>query len=147
MHHEQTPEPELEDAAKYTRILHPYLTEQPCNKNGNFIHTLTKPTPAPPLDARDDNPWHPFESHLAVDWADYQFVELESSENKVNHGFDLWLVATLEQDRAGSVQWKSADDMYNTIDSICKGCTDWQKVSFWYNGPMLDNPPQWMLET
>lgn len=120
---------------------------QPCNKDGNFVHPLTKPTPAPPLDATDNNPWHPFEGRLDFDWANYQFVELQSSEGKVNRGLDLWLAATLVRDGADSVPWRTADDMYMTIDSIREGSADWQTISFRYNGPMPANPPRWMLET
>jgi hypothetical protein len=84
---------------------------------------------------------------LDFDWADYQFVELQSSEGKINRGLDLWLAAALERDGADSIPWDTADDMYATIDSIREGSAVWQTVFFQYNGPMPPNPPQWMLKT
>ena len=115
--------------------------------NGNFISLHAKLPPVVPLDATESNAWHPFEDHLAFDWADYHFVKLQSSEHKINKGLDLWLAATLKAGDDTPLPWSSAADIYATIDVIQEGDAPFTTVKFRYNGPLPPNPPCWMTET
>ena len=119
----------------------------PCDVNGDFISLHTQPPPNIPLDATEDNPWHPFEDRLAFDWAHYHFVELQSSEREINKGLDLWLAATLKAGGETSLPWSSAAEMYATIDAIQEGDSPFQTIQFKYSGPLPPNPPCWMTET
>jgi hypothetical protein len=108
------------------------------------------PPPPPSIpDAAKDNAWHPFEDRLAFDWAYYHFVELQSSERHINKGLDLWLAAAV---KAGSddtsVPWSSAQDMYETIDSIQDGDAPFKTIQFKWAGPIPEKtPPKWKTET
>ncbi len=43
--------------------------------------------------------------------------------------------------------WLSADDMYETIDSIQEGSAPFTTIEFKYMGPVDDNSPKWMTQT
>ena len=95
----------------------------------------------------DPNPWHPFQDRLAFDWAHYHFIELQSSESKINRGLDLCMAATLKCGGGSSPPWPSAQEMYSTINAIQEGNAPWKTIKFKYNGPCPPTPPKWMLET
>ena len=107
----------------------------------------TKPPPFLPIDATDDNPWHPFDDRLAFDFANFQFAELQASESQINHALDLWMAANIKAGGNESVPWSSAEEMYATIDAIQEGNAPWKTIPFRYNGPLPVNPPKWMLQT
>jgi Plavaka transposase len=44
------------------------------------------------------------------------------------------------------VPWKSAAEMYNTIDKIRQGNNPWKSVPFHYTGPKPKTPPKWMTK-
>ena len=112
-------------------ILTPAL---PCDKNGNYLPLHTKPSPLVPIDATDDNAWHPFDDRLAFDFANFQFSELQASESKINRALDLWMAANLKAGGDESIPWSSAEEMYATIDAIQEGNAPWRTITFKYNG-------------
>ena len=118
-----------------------------CNVNGNYFTLHMKPPPLQPVDATNDNAWHPFDDCLAFDFANFQFAELQASELKINCVLDLWMAANIKAGRDERVPWSSAEDMYATIDAIQAGNAPWKTITFRYNGPCPANPPKWMLET
>jgi len=61
----------------------------PCNKDRNFLPLHTKPIPLQPVDATDQNLWHPFDNHLAFDFANFQFVKLQAFKLKINRALDV----------------------------------------------------------
>ena len=75
-----------------------------------------QPPPLNAPDATEDNPWHPFKDRLVFDWSHYHFVELQSSEKKIDKGLDLWLAAKLKAGDRTPLPWSSAEQMYKTID-------------------------------
>lgn len=106
-----------------------------------------KAPPLEPLDATEENPFHPFVDRVAFEWANYHFKELQTSEAGINKGLDLWLAAIME---SGDEQlpWKSAKEMYQTIDSIQQGSAPWKTIPFRYSGPLpAGTPPKWMTDT
>jgi Plavaka transposase len=100
-----------------------------------------------PVDATEDNRWHPFEDRLAFDWAVHHFVELQSSEAQINHGLDMWLASTIKSGSKDGIPWRSAKELYATIDAVQQGSAPWKTYKFRYTGPMPCTPPKWMLET
>ena len=118
----------------------------PCDIQGNFISEYSKPPPPDCPDKAQNNPWHPFEDHLAFDWAHYHFVELQSSERKINKGLDLWLATILKLGNDTPPPWSSAQEMYNTIDAIQEGDAPFMTIHIKYSGPIGHNPPRWMTE-
>lgn len=125
------------------------LIALPCDINGKFIPQHTQPPPPAAPDATEDNAWHPFEDRLAFDWAHYHFVELQSSEQQVNKGLDLWLAATVKAGNDTPLPWSSTKEMYATIDSIQEGDAPFKTIHFKYSGPIppTSNPPHWMTQT
>jgi hypothetical protein len=119
----------------------------PCDINGKFLPRYTKPPPPAAPDPTGKNPWHPFEDRLAFDWAHYHFVEIQSSEQQINKGLDLWLAATLKAGSNIPLPWSSAQEMYATIDSIQEGDVPFKTIRFKYAGTVPPNPPHWMIET
>jgi len=84
---------------------------------------------------------------LAFDWAHFNFVEVQTSEHHVNRGLDLWLAVTIEAGGAAGLPWKSAAELYKTIDAIQEGDVPWSTIKFKYDGPKPSTPPKWMEET
>lgn len=122
------------------------MSAQPCAEDGPFLHSpIPEPTPAEPLDETPDNPWAPFEDRLSFDWAQYHYVKLQSSESEINEGLNLWLASIIKYKSNGDVPWNSAEELYDTIDSIQAGDTPWKTYTFTYKGHKPDGiAPQWM---
>lgn len=104
----------------------------------------TGPPPAEPLDG---NPWHPFDDRHAFDFAHYHYVQLQDSAPDINKALDLWAAAVLKYGE--EIQWSSAKDLYETIDSVKHGGSPWKTYQFRYGGPRpaVGLPPKWMTET
>ena len=48
---------------------------------------------------------------------------------------------------ADDIPWRTAKEMYVTINSIKKGPAPWKTVKFQYTGPLPPGtPPKWMLQ-
>ncbi|KAH8990667.1 hypothetical protein EDB86DRAFT_3065262 [Lactarius hatsudake] len=90
---------------------------------------------------------------LQYEWAYYHYVRLQSSAEDIRQGLDLWraMATTTHQmnhDSCDGVPWKSAKEMYNTIDSISVGGVSWVTYQLSYNGPQPTGTlPRWMQET
>lgn len=126
-----------------------YSQGVPCDENGNTLPPGSLPPPRHPADALPSNPWYPFNDRLAFEFADYHFTELQSSLAQINTGLDHWLAtAILAGGKADNVPWRTAQEMYTTIDAIKEGPAPWRTVKFQYTGPFPPGtPPKWMLET
>lgn len=134
---------------KYTCLGHPHLTgtflficsyvfssisctnmscfpARPCAKDGTFLcHPILKPEPAHPPDSTPDNPWAPFEDRIAFEWAYERYVKLQASKRQIKQGLDLWSAILLKGKSKSEVPWKSAEQLYDTIDSIEAGNAPW----------------------
>jgi hypothetical protein len=119
----------------------------PCDRDGDFISPHSRPPPSVALDAKEDNPWHPFDGRLSFDWTHYHFTELQSPAKKIDKGLNLWLAAKLEAGDKSPLPFSSAAGMYATIDSIQEGDAPFETIHFKYSGPLPPNPPRWMMET
>jgi hypothetical protein len=96
-------------------------------------------------------PWHPFSHRLEYEWACYHYIRLQSSAGDIQCGLDLWRATVkghqIDHDDHG-VPWKSAKEMYDSIDSISVGGVGWMTYELSYNGPQPDGvPPWWMQES
>ena len=121
----------------------------PCDENGNTLLPGSPPPTRNPIDATQTNPWSPFPDRLAFEFADYHFTELQNSGPRINRALDFWLASTI---RAGGnvndIPWRTAKEVYETIDSIKEGSIPWKTATFRYTGPLPSRtPPKWMLET
>jgi len=117
----------------------------PCDKNGRPISSSAPPPAREPLDAKSHNPFHPFEDRLAFEFADYHFSREQTSKASIDQALQLW-AAQSAKNGYDDVPWKSANEMYRTIDRIQQGDNPWKTVSFRYQGTLPDNPPKWMTE-
>ena len=43
------------------------------------------------------------------------------------------------------VSFVNHEDLYNTINAIPHGGVDWESFTVKYSGPLLEDPPEWML--
>jgi hypothetical protein len=120
-----------------------------CDKNGTFFRCpFPNPTPSEPADTVPENPWSPFQDRLAFDWAQYHFVQLQSSESEILTGLDLWRATVIKHgSKHDDIPWHNAQDLYETIDSIQAGEAPWKTFTFSYSGPKPPTPPRWMEET
>jgi Plavaka transposase len=120
--------------------------------DGTFLsEPVPVPEPIQPLDATPENKWAPFPDRLAFDWAHYHFVRLQSSEETIATGLDLWRATVIKhaaEHRAdGHVPWRDAQDLYRLLDSIQAGAVGWKTYKFRYTGPKPQTPPLWMEAT
>ncbi|KAH8979524.1 hypothetical protein EDB86DRAFT_3067015 [Lactarius hatsudake] len=112
---------------------------------------ISQPPTSGLLESHTGNPWHPFGDRLAYEWARYHYVKLQSSAADVQQGLDLWRATVLmyqaDPDSCDGVPWKSATEMYGTIDSIPVGGVSWTTYQLSYSGPQPTGTlPQWMQE-
>jgi len=122
-----------------------YPKARPCNKDGSF---LTDPNAKQVPEASTKADWGPFEDRLAFEWAHEYYVELKASKKRIAKGLELWRAALLKGDASTDVPWKSAEEMYNTIDSIQEGDNPWLTYEFCYTGPRPAGiVPKWMDAT
>lgn len=129
--------------------IHSTLLALPCDENGNMLPPGSPPPPRHPADATPSNPWNPFDDRLAFQFADYHFTELQTSEAQISRALDHWLASTLlAGGDAKNIPWRTAKEMYRTIDAIKEGPAPWKIIKFQYTGPLPPGtPPKWMLET
>jgi hypothetical protein len=107
------------------------------------------------LDATPDNQWAPFPDRLAFDWAHYHYVRLQSSEDEIHKGLDIWRATVIKHiSQHGSepavsddIPWRNAKDLHATIDSIKAGALRWRTWKFRYTGAKPQTPPLWMDAT
>jgi len=101
------------------------------------------PPPArQPLDATPKNPFHLFQDRLAFEFADYHFSQQQSSAASIDKALQLW-AAQSAKNGYDDVPWRSAKDMYRTIDQIRQGDNPWVSVRFHYQGTS-ENTPNWL---
>ena len=97
------------------------------------------------------NPWNPFSSRLEYKWAHYHYVQLQSSADDIQRGLDLWKATVMihqTDDDSHGVPWKTAKEMYESIDSISATGVVWTTHQLSYNGPQPDGTlPWWMQES
>jgi Plavaka transposase len=124
---------------------------RPCAADGSFLDDpISEPEPAQPHNAIPDNLWAPFPDRLAYDWAQYHYVRLQSSEDEIYEGLDLWRAMVIKHEVEHSshhVPWRNASDLYETLNSIKVGAVGWKTFKLYYSGPKLPTPPQWMEES
>jgi hypothetical protein len=119
----------------------------PCDADGNYLppYAPPPPPPPPPEDGQDPDAWEPFGSRAAFDFANYHFVELQSSEHHINTALDIWAASLCEFGR--SAPWTNAKEMYADIDRIQHGDAPWKTYSIRYTGPLPPGiPPKWMTQ-
>ncbi|KAI0038131.1 hypothetical protein FA95DRAFT_1665594 [Auriscalpium vulgare] len=93
-----------------------------------------------------ENSWHPFESRVAFDFAYHHFADNQSSVRRINEALDIWTACLLRHGDAAP--WRTAKQMYATIDDIQNGDAPWTTVSLKYRGPLpAGTPPKWMTQT
>ena len=71
-------------------------------------------------------------------------VRLQSSADNIQRGLDLWraTVKRHETDHdSNGVPWKTAKEMYESIDSISAGGVGWTTHTLQYDGPLPDGTP------
>lgn len=126
-----------------------HLLGLPCDEKGIFLPPGSPPPPRHLADESPSNPWNPFMDRIAFKFADYHFTELQSSEAQINQALDHWLASIqLAGGDTSKFPWRSAREMYATIDSIKEGPAPWKTVKFKYTGSLPPGiPPKWMLET
>jgi hypothetical protein len=119
----------------------------PCDRDGHYLLPGTRPLPREPLDVTPENPYHPFEDRLAFEYADFYFREQQSSEGHINRALELWAAQAAKNCTDDGMPWKSASDMYATIDQVQQGSNPWKTAPFFYQGCRPDNPPKWMTRS
>ncbi|KAJ7939434.1 hypothetical protein B0H13DRAFT_2648517 [Mycena leptocephala] len=151
-HRQFTPAPEGEDENNFERRYHlaangKYKLPLPCNANGIYLppYAPPPPPPPPPEDGQDPHAWEPFGSRAAFDFAQYHFVELQTSERNIDTALDIWAASVSEFGR--SAPWATAKELYAEIDCVRHGDAPWKTYSICYSGPLPPGtPPRWMTQ-
>ncbi|KAJ7457137.1 hypothetical protein B0H11DRAFT_2160829 [Mycena galericulata] len=140
-HRRFTPASEGEDDNSFERRCHPLM-------NGQYLPPFAGPAPqpVPPANGQDPAAWAPFNSRVEFDFAQYHFVELQSSERHINTALDLWAASVTEF--GGTAPWRNAAELYAVIDSIQAGDMPWKTYEMRYTGDLPPGtPPKWMTQT
>jgi hypothetical protein len=116
-----------------------------------FLDETNYPVPPTPAsDGPSESPWTPFRDRLDFDWAYYHYVRRQSSKSDILEGLDLWRAAIIkhssENESNDGVPWRTADELYQTIDSIQVGSAPFKSTTLYYDGPKPPTPPRWMEE-
>ena len=74
-----------------------FYAAKPCNNKGEYLppHAPPQPQPIPP-DGDAPNPWSPFELRIEFDFAQYHFVEVQTSAGLIDKALDLWAATVME---------------------------------------------------
>ncbi|KAJ7241222.1 hypothetical protein B0H12DRAFT_1237101 [Mycena haematopus] len=124
-----------EDPHLHTRITHPKLTGLPCDRHGVSLPPGSLPPPLASLGGQPAGSFAPFESREDFDFAHFHFVELQSSAAQINKALDLWAAQVL---RYGvSPPCHTAQQLYDTIDSIQHGDAPWKVYQMCYTGKQI----------
>jgi hypothetical protein len=104
------------------------------------------PMPTPDLSEPHGagNLWHPFGHRLEYEWAHYHYVQLQSSADSIQRSLDLWKATVMRHqtnNNSPGVPWKTAKEMYESIDSISVGRGGWTTYKLLYCGPRPDGIP------
>ncbi|KAJ7473214.1 hypothetical protein FB451DRAFT_290212 [Mycena latifolia] len=120
-HRQFTPASEGEDENDFQCHYHPLANALACDANGNYLppHAAPPPPPPPPQDGQDPDAWYPFESRAAFAFAQFYFVELQTSERNINTALDIWAASVTEF--GCSAPWANAAQFYTAIDSVRHG--------------------------
>ncbi|KAJ2929622.1 hypothetical protein H1R20_g7476, partial [Candolleomyces eurysporus] len=139
---------DAEELGGITVLRHPKLTGEIIDKNGVPLLPGTAP---PPREPYSTNAWYPFNNRLEFDFAHYHYVELQTSEAKINTALDHWKAVTIaalgSPEDVSSAPWNTAQEVYSTIDEIQEGGAPFRTVHLQYQGTKPLNPPSWMVDT
>jgi hypothetical protein len=120
-------------------------TAWPCQEDGTFLQDLPVP-----LTLGENNQlihdWTPFEDCLAFDWVNYHYVSLQSLAAEIAEGLNLWSATAFKHSSSTGAPWKTAKDMYKTIDAIQIGSLPFKTHHLFYKGPKPSTPLHWMEE-
>ncbi|KAJ7909124.1 hypothetical protein B0H13DRAFT_2493854 [Mycena leptocephala] len=148
-HREFTPvsddDEEEDDTHRHIKIRHPKLNGLPCDRHGTYLAPGSAPPPLSQFDGQLSESFAPFESRADFDFAHFHFVQLQSSAGEINTALDLWAAQVLQY--GDSPPWRTAQELYDTIDSIQHGDAPWKVYQIRYTGPQPPVPPKWMTET
>ncbi|TFK23429.1 hypothetical protein FA15DRAFT_656761 [Coprinopsis marcescibilis] len=120
------------------RHLHPWLTGQQYDENGNPILEGKAPPPRP----QKENQWAPFEDDLQFEIADFLYRQEEMSQANVNHLLYLW-GRTLMKHGATMGPYDNYQHIFSTIDSIEHGDAPWECLKVKVNEDLDEAAPFW----
>ncbi|KAJ7102682.1 hypothetical protein C8R43DRAFT_1092270 [Mycena crocata] len=131
---------------RHKNLAHRKYTPAADGQDGNQHTTQHHPKlNAARLDEQPPGSWSPFSSRTEFDFANFHFVEAQSSEGQINTALDLWTAQVLRHNE--TAPWKRAKDLYKTIDAIQHGDAPWKVYKLQYTGPKPAGlPPKWMTE-
>jgi len=100
----------------------------------------------PPLvNANNPHDWHPYESQLQFEMAEFLFSWCQMSAPKIGALLDLW-ASSLYLHQA-QLPFSNHCHLYQTINATTAGDVKWQGFSAGYTGEIPTiNPPLWMLK-
>jgi hypothetical protein len=73
-------------------------------------------------------------------------VSLQSLATEIAEGLNLWSATAFKHSTSTGAPWKTAKDMYETIDAIQIGSLPFKTHHLFYKGPKLSTPLHWMEE-
>ncbi|KAJ3793844.1 hypothetical protein GGU11DRAFT_748543 [Lentinula aff. detonsa] len=134
----------LGTAPQARRVLHPHLTGDICDEDGNRLPPDTPPSPPP-----NDSPWSPFENEAEFRLADHLFRKVEMSQNDINMLLDIWKLYQYQRsqhqacDCCSTAPYFNNSDMYTKIDSIVDGNAPWKCFQTTVDEELPENASEW----
>lgn len=125
-----------------TKHYHPYLTGDPCDKDGNPLPPDTPPPPPPPTPA---NAWAPFDDEIQFRVSEFLFRKVEMSQGDIDHLMELWDLSM--QQHGGCAPFGDHDKMYAGIDDIPLGSAPWKCFVAPPPPDLPTNAPEWKKQS
>ncbi|KAK1223202.1 hypothetical protein PQX77_013925 [Marasmius sp. AFHP31] len=139
--------PPLDDENEPTRYLyqrHTHLTATPCDSTGNDLPAGSPPPGKQRASSTTSNPWYPFEDRSSFDFAQFHFVQAQSSESEINRALDILQARLLRH--GDCAPWPNAKALYAAIDNIREENTIWRTYHIVYAGERPRFAPLWMRQ-
>ncbi|KAJ3793208.1 hypothetical protein GGU11DRAFT_749127 [Lentinula aff. detonsa] len=138
---EITPPPPLLPQRKDTKKIHPYLTGEICDENGQPLLLGTQPPPKPSL----ENPWAPFLGEAQFRLANLLFKDVEMSQGNIDKLLDIWSLYQhqISPDCTNDGPFSTHQDLYSQIDSISDGSAPWKCLQTVVDDTLPLSAPEW----
>ncbi|EIW80445.1 hypothetical protein CONPUDRAFT_154475 [Coniophora puteana RWD-64-598 SS2] len=108
------------NVGKLTRYFHKYLTGRKCDPDSNFLPPGSPPNSLTPNNVDD---WHPFDSRLAFETANFMFRQVQMSATYIDILCQLWALSLIKH--GDDPPFRDHTHVYDTIDASKLGEIPW----------------------
>ena len=114
----------------------------PCTVDGELLPPDTPPPPRP----SHEKSWKPYKDQLGFEFADLLYRRNEMSQAQMDLLFDLLVAYTKKLNPDAEPPFVNHEDLLATINATPSAMPSWDYFTVCYTGPLLSQPPSWMLQ-